>query len=110
MIGAAKGTSGAEYIVEFVVNKFTDETVEVNLLYSENVKKEPAVLNAPAPTGNPLRITDSKISIACLLDIARDNFPDVLPENVLRHFGFSARPDGKLGESALFSREELVLR
>ena len=30
-------------------------------------------------------------------------FPDILPEEVLKHYGHDARPDGKLGESALFS-------
>ena len=31
------------------------------------------------------------------------NFPDILPESVLRHYGFDRRPEGKLGESALYS-------
>ena len=103
LLGAAKGKSGNLYIVEFVVNNFDNSVESVNVLHSVNTKKESAVLNAPALTENPLRITDSKISIAQILEIAIGNFPDVLPESVLRHYGFDARPDGEIGESALYS-------
>ena len=71
--------------------------------YFANAKKEPAVLNAPGLTDNPLLVTDPNISIAQLLDLARKFFSDVLPESVLRHYGYDARPDGKLGQSALYS-------
>lgn len=47
--------------------------------------------------------TDSTISIAELLDNVNEYFPDILPEDVLRHFGHESRPEGKLGESALYS-------
>lgn len=105
LLGAAKGTGGNTYAVEFVVNSFSNEVTSVDVLYSANAKREPAALNAPAITDNPLRITGSEISIAQLLDFTRDNFADVLPESVLRHYGYERRPDGKIGESALFSRE-----
>jgi len=105
LLGAAKDKNGVPTIVEFVVNSFSNEVTSVDVLYSANAKKESAVLNAPSPTGYPLAVTDSTISIARLLDFARDYFPDVLPESVLRHYGFTERPGGKLGESALFSRE-----
>lgn len=103
LLSAAKGKGGDLYLVEFVVNRFDNSVESVDVLYSANTKKESAVLNAPAITENPLRITDSTISIAQILDIAREIFPDVLPESVLRHYGFDARPDGLLGESALYS-------
>lgn len=105
LLGAAKGTGGSTYAVEFVVNSFSNEVTSVDVLYSANAKREPAALNAPAITDNPLRITGSEISIAQLLAFTRDNFADVLPESVLRHYGYERRPDGKIGESALFSRE-----
>ena len=41
--------------------------------------------------------------VANLLTYVNRYFPDVLPESVLRHFGHSERPAGKLGEGALFS-------
>ena len=103
LLGAAKGKNGTMYVVEFVVNEFDNEVDSINVLYSVNTKKEPAVLNAPKSTENPLLVTDSTISVAQLLDIARDNFPDVLSESVLRHYGYTERPDGVLGESALYS-------
>lgn len=105
LIGAAENSSNEPYIVEFVVNRFSNEVESMSVLYSANAKKESAALNAPAPTGNPLHITDSTISIAQLLDFAIANFPDVLPESVLRHYGYTNRPEGVLGESALYSRE-----
>lgn len=106
LIGAAKNAQNQPYIVEFVVNSFDNTVESVDVLYSANAKKEESVvLKAPAYTGSPASLTDSKISISQLLDFARDNFPDILPESVLRHYGFDSRPSGKLGESALYSRK-----
>lgn len=42
-----------------------------------------------------------------MLDSVNRNFPDVLPEDVLKHYGYSERPDGKLGESALYSSRKV---
>ena len=100
LLGAAKGTSGRIHIVEFVVNKYTNEVEDIINLYSLNAKKEPAALSAPQLS----LVTGSELNIADLLEIASRNFPDVLPEDVLRHFGFESRPEGKLGRSALYSR------
>lgn len=50
---------------------------------------------------HPATPTDSNISIAHLLDSVNRNFPDVLPEDVLRRFGHEARPDGTIGKDAL---------
>ena len=63
-----------------------------------NAKKEPAAL-LPAITDESDTLTDSKISIAWLLEIARENFPDVLPQSVLAHYGIS-RPGTALGRPA----------
>lgn len=31
--------------------------------------------------------------------------PDILPESVLKHYGYGSRPEGNIGKSALFSRD-----
>jgi hypothetical protein len=125
LIGAAKNGMGKLCIVRSVVNRQSNELASIDVLYAVNAKKdgtavlnapllsradyrtivESAVLNAPAFTEKPRRITDSTISISSLLDYVNRYFPDVLPESVLRHYGYDARPEGKLGESALYSRE-----
>lgn len=37
-----------------------------------------------------------------MLDHVNQYFPDILPENVLKHYGYDARPDGDLGPDALY--------
>ena len=103
LVGAAQ-SSDALSIVEFVVNKFTNEVDSIDVLYSINTKKEAAVLNAPPPTNNSLRITASKISIPQLLEYVNKYFPDILPEDILRHFGHDGRPEGTLGGSVLYQQ------
>ena len=51
-------------------------------------------------------VTDSTISIRSLLDYVNRYFPDVLPESVLWHYNHDRRPDGKLGENALYQRRD----
>ena len=51
-------------------------------------------------------VTDSAISIRSLLDYVNRYFLDVLPESVLRHYNHDRRPDGKLGENALYQRRD----
>ena len=101
-MGAAKNKNNEPYIVQFVVNRASNEVMSVDVLYAINAKKEPAAL-LPEITSVPATLTDSNISIADLLAYVNRYFPDVLPESVLRHFGHSERPAGKLGEGALFS-------
>ena len=102
LMGAAKNKNNEPYIVQFVVNRASNEVVSVDVLYAINAKKEPAAL-LPEITGVPATLSGSNISIADLLAYVNRYFPDVLPESVLRHFGHSERPAGKLGEGALFS-------
>lgn len=102
LIGAAKNKNNEPYIVQFVVNRASNEVMSVDVLYAINAKKEPAAL-LPEITSVPATLTGSNISIADLLAYVNRYFPDVLPESVLRHFGHSERPAGKLGEGALFS-------
>lgn len=58
------------------------------------------MLNAPLISTPDYR---TSISIAQLLDFVNRYFPDILPESVLRHYGYDARPDGEIGEDALYS-------
>lgn len=102
LMGAAKNKNNEPYIVQFVVNRASNEVMSVDVLYAMNAKKEPAAL-LPEITGVPATLTGSTISIADLLTYVNRYFPDVLPEGVLRHFGHGERPAGKLGEGALFS-------
>ena len=124
LIGAAKNTNGDLYIVESVINQFSNELMSMDVLYSINTKKESAMHNASRYAKNSLSVTDSTnrmrsmrpeilpsvtdstISIAELLDYVNEYFPDILPESILRHYGYDARPDGKLGEDALYSEKE----
>ena len=101
LIGAAINADNDLYIVRSVVNRFTHKLVSLDVLYAINAKKEPAAL-LPLSAGNPALGTDSTISIAKLLDYVNQYFPDVLPEEVLKHYGHDSRPEGKLGEDALY--------
>ena len=99
LMGAAKNKNNEPYIVQFVVNRASNEVMSADVLYAINAKKEPAAL-LPEITGVPATLTGSTISIADLLTYVNRYFPDVLPEGVLRHFGHSERSAGKLGEGA----------
>ena len=65
--------------------------------------KGTAALNAPSVFNPNYRST---ISIAQLLEYVNRYFPDVLPEDVLKHYGYDARPEGEIGKSALYSERE----
>lgn len=103
LMGAAKNKNNEPYIIQFVVNRASNEVMSVDVLYAINAKTEPAGSLSPEITGVPATLTGSSISIADLLTYVNRYFPDVLPESVLRYFGHSERPAGKLGEGALFS-------
>ena len=106
LIGAARNTSGDLYIVRSVVNQFKNELASMDVLYAINAKKELAALNAPRSTAEPLSVTSSTISISKLLDLVNQHFPDILPEEVLKHYGHDARPEGDLGEDVLYSTQQ----
>ena len=100
LMGVAKNKNNEPYIVQFVVNRASNEVMSVDVLYAINAKTGPAGSLSPEITGVPATLTGSSISIANLLTYVNRYFPDVLPESVLRHFGHSERPAGKLGEGA----------
>ena len=106
LIGVAQNSNGELYVVRFVVNKFSNELDTMEVLYAINAKKSTAVPNAPLVSTPNYRTT---ISIAQLLEFVNNHFPDILPEQVLRHFGYDARPEGKVGESALYQDRDTEL-
>ncbi len=74
----------------------------IDVLYVVNAKKEPAGSLSPEVSTPP---TGPTISISNLLDCVNNCFPDILPESVLKHYGYSSKPEGNIGKSALFSRD-----
>lgn len=102
LIGAAQNTDGDLYIVRSVISRFNNKLQSMDVLYAINTKKEPAALNAPRSTENPLSVTDSTISIANLLDYVNKYFPDILPMDVFNHLNNSVRPKGDFGDDVLF--------
>ena len=111
LIGAAKNAKNEPYIVEFVVNRSTNEIVSVDVLYSVNAKteaskqKESAGSLSPEVTDLPATLTDSTVSIAQLLAFVNRYYPDIMPKDVYEHFGHKERPAGELGRSAKYSRK-----
>ena len=101
LMGAAKDANGT-YVVRFVVNHFDNNVTAMDVLYAINAKKELAATKSPRLTAEPLSVTSSTISIAELLDLVNQYFPDILPEEVLKHYGYDSRPEGELGEDALY--------
>ena len=101
LIGAARNSDGELFVVRSVVNRFSNELASMDVLYAINAKKENRLRSMRPGFQGP--VTDSNISIADLLDHVNQYFPEVLPEDVLKYYGHDARPEGKLGESALYS-------
>lgn len=85
------------------MNKHTNEIQSIDVLYTVNAKKEPAGSSKSPEVSTPP--TGSAISISNLLNYVNNYFPDILPQSVLNHYGYSSRPEGNIGESALFSRD-----
>ena len=109
LIGIAKTEKNEPYIATFVVNKYTNEVQAIDVLYSVNTKKEAAALIEPDfRSNNDTGLTASNISISNLLDYVNKYFPDILPEEVLKHYGYDSRPKGTLGENVLYSKNTSV--
>lgn len=128
MIGAAKAGEDI-YIVRSVINRFSSELASMDVLYAVNAKKENQLRSMRPGFQRPVTdsqestgklspsitahgagyFTDSTISIAHLLEFVNSFFPDILPEDVLRHFGHEARPDGVIGKDALYQQRTNTL-
>ncbi|MGM9601999.1 MAG: hypothetical protein ACI3W5_10550 [Faecousia sp.] len=115
LIGAARKDSGELYIVRSVVNRFSNSLVSMDVLYAFNSKSDSDIKKENQPGDYPqgsqpynkgYSLSGSTISISNLLDYVNKYFPDILPEDVLKHYGYDSRPEGKLGESALFSHRD----
>lgn len=104
LLGVGKTEQGTLYLVRSVVNKYGKELSSMDVLYAVSAKKENR-LRSMRPEFQR-SVTDSTISIRSLLDYVNRYFPDVLPESVLRHYNHDRRPEGKLGESALYQRRD----
>ena len=109
LIGIAKNNNNEPYVVSFIVNKASNEIISVDVLYAVNAKKEATALIEPELSSqSDVSLTASTISISDLLDYVNKYYPDILPEDVLKHYGYKGRPEGVLGESALYSLKESV--
>ena len=107
LIGIAKNKKNEPYVVSFVVNRASNEVMSIDVLYAVNAKKEATALIEPELSSqSDVSLTASTVSISDLLDYVNRYYPDILPEDVLRHYGYTARPDGVIGESALYSLKE----
>lgn len=105
LIGAAKNKTNEPYIVSFVVNRYTSEVTDMDVLYAVNAKTEPAGSLSPSITAETAGyFTGSTITISNLLDFVNQYFPDTMPEEVLKHYGHERRPDGTLGQDALYQQ------
>ena len=104
LIGIAKNNNNEPYVVSFVVNRASNEITSIDVLYAVNAKKEATALIEPELSSqSDVSLTASTISIPDLLDYVNKYYPDILPENVLKHYGYDSRPDGNIGNSALYS-------
>lgn len=108
LLGLAKDENKNYYPVRVVVNKHsTVEEVEVlDVLYAVNAKKKNQSSNEaelPADAVPPIK-GSSTISIADLLEIVKDNFSDVLTDDVLETLGVE-RTESSLSEDLKFYHE-----
>ena len=91
------------FVVSFIVNKHTNEIQSIDVLYAVNAKKEPAGSSKSPEVSTPP--TGPTISISNLLDCVNYYFLDILSESVLKHYGYSSKPEGNIGKNALFSHD-----
>ncbi len=92
-------------MVLFTVNRYTNEVSDIDVLHSLNAKKESARLNDADVPDLSDYLTDSNISIAHLLDLVNKNYPDILPMDVLQHYGKSERSDGAFSGQVKYSQK-----
>lgn len=106
LIGTAQNKNGDLYLVRSIVNSYNNELASFDVLYAINTKKELAANKSPRYANNSLSVTNSTISISNLLDYVNRYYPQLLPEDVLKHYGYDARPEGDLGDSALYQSRD----
>ena len=105
LLGIGADESGNYYPTRVVVNNFSVDEVEVlDVLYAVNAKRRASSQMRQGFTENsaPLIKGSSKISIAELLNLVKDNFSDVLTDDVLKQFG-AERKNSSLSDSIRYS-------
>lgn len=116
LMGFATDREGNLYPVRALVNQMRNSVAEadveiLNTLYSAKAKKVGAdsTHNLGLSENSLQFLADSApttISIADVLDIVKDAYPDTLPQSVLAHYGIS-RPETALGRSTRYSVDEM---
>ncbi len=114
LIGYCESEEGNGYIVRSTVNHFSQNRSIVDDLQIYNVlkgakskKTEAQVMRSytGSPAANAANAWTSTISVAELLDIVKDNYPEFLSKSVRGHYGLDVEPyDG-----ARFSVEDTTL-
>ncbi len=104
LIGSVKTPEGRICAIPMVIDNITSETGEMNRLHSVGINKGPAVHNAPPLTTSVASgITDPTVSIGELLKIVNSDYVGGLSMDVVKEFGYSARPDSKI-KNPIFSQ------
>lgn len=111
-IGYAQDARGREYVAVLTVNSYGDvESTDLyETLHSINgrarkmaTKKTPASSESGRQSiSSPVTIQASTVSISEVLETVKDLRPDILSEDVLKHFGME-RPDGYYTDRVKFS-------
>ncbi len=74
------------------MNNKTDNLEDFRVVYTVDTKKESAAPNTPAVENPLLHLTDSKIRIADALELVKQYYASLMPEDVYKHFGYGERP------------------
>jgi len=99
LIGAAENEKGDIYIVRSQIGHFADnktalESMEIyDVLKGAKAKKMESGVMRTHGTAAPQLLantTDSYYTVADLLEIVKENYPNILPKDVLAHFGIDA--------------------
>lgn len=112
LIGAAENEKGDVYIVRSQIGHFADnktalESMEIyDVLKGAKAKKMESGVMRTHGTAAPQLLantTDSYYTVADLLEIVKENYPNILPKDVLAHFGIDASVQD---EGIMFSADE----
>ena len=105
LLGVGVDEQGNYYPARIIVNEYSVEEIDVlDVLYAVNAKKKNQSPNGAGLSAEavPLIKGPSTIKVSELLNLVKENFADVLSEDVLREFGIT-RPKSTLSDSVKFS-------
>lgn len=105
LLGVARDENDSYIFVNSIVNTFTGELEDFDVLYSIDAKKESAASVEARASDNALSLTDSTISISNLFDIVKDYFPNILPQSVLDRYNLS-RGNSEIERGLIYSRKQ----